>query len=273
MLATSCRRWRPTATRGRRHADSAPSTAGTAVLRDTRNKAPAFKDSKDNTITMAARSVAETAMGVTSDNDDTADDAAADNVGGTIMVQDPNIATGAESDSLAFSLSGADASNFRIRGPAASETGATRNVQIEVKGDPKFDYETKDTYMVTLTARDDYGETADLELTIMITDVNEAPVVTLGASTNQPPMFPGGHSDAEHSGGHAGRPGHRSPRRSQRPRHGQPDLHPGRHGCCLILHQRRNRTAAHQGRAGPCHQEHLHGDNRGRGSERLVRYH
>ena len=55
-------------------------------------------------------------------------------------------------------------------------------MQIEVKGDPKFDYETKDTYMVTLTARDNYGETADLELTIMITDVNDAPEVTGPAS-------------------------------------------------------------------------------------------
>ena len=48
-------------------------------------------------------------------------------------------------------------------------------MQVEVKGNPKFDYETKDTYMVTLTATDDYGETADLELTINITDVNDAP--------------------------------------------------------------------------------------------------
>ena len=34
--------------------------------------------------------------------------------------------------------------------------------------------------MVTLTATDEYGETADLELTIKITDVNEAPEIMRG---------------------------------------------------------------------------------------------
>ena len=52
--------------------DSAMLAGAAAVLRDTRNKAPAFKDSKGNTITMAERSVAETAMG---DTDDDAADA------------------------------------------------------------------------------------------------------------------------------------------------------------------------------------------------------
>ena len=165
-------------------ANSAMLAGDDAVLRDTRNKAPVFKDSKGNTITMAERSVAENAMGNMAD-DDAADNVADsdgvvvnDNVGGTIMAQDPNIGAGAEGDSLAFSLSGTDASKFRIRGPADTETGATRSVQIEVKAGTKFDYETKDTYMVTLTATDDYGETADLALTIRITDVNDAPDVT-----------------------------------------------------------------------------------------------
>ena len=55
-----------------------------------------------------------------------------------------------------------------------------QNVQVEVKDGAKFDYETKDTYVVTLTATDEYGETADLELTIKITDVNEAPEIMVG---------------------------------------------------------------------------------------------
>ena len=101
-------------------------------------------------------------------------------MGDPIVAEDPNIATGAENDSLTFSLSGSDASKFRFRDPPTSETGATRSVQIEVKVGTKFDYETKDTYMVTLTATDDYGETADLELTINITDVNDAPVIMVG---------------------------------------------------------------------------------------------
>ena len=153
-----------------------------AVLRDTRNKAPVFK-AKDEVITQAERSVAENVTGDATDDPADATDAAADNVGATIVAEDPNIATGAEGDSLAFSLSGDDASKFRIKESATAETGATRSVQIEVKAGTKFDYETKDTYMVTLTARDDYGETADLELTINITDVNDAPVITVGPAT------------------------------------------------------------------------------------------
>ena len=165
--------------------DIVPSTNTGPVLADTRNKAPAFKDSKGNTITMAERSVAETAMGNMADDgaaDNVADSDGVvvnDNVGGTIMAQDPNVGSGAENDSLAFSLSGADASKFRVRDAVADADDATLwSVQIEVKGDPKFDFETKDTYMVTLTATDEYGETADLQLTIMITDVNDAPDIT-----------------------------------------------------------------------------------------------
>ncbi len=157
--------------------DTAMDEGDAAVLRDTRNRAPVFK-AKDEVITMAERSVAENVTGVAEDDAAGATDDAADNVGDPIVAEDPNIATGAESDSLAFSLSGPDASKFRFRAPPASETGAMRSVQIEVKDKAKFDFETKDTYMVTLTARDDYGETAELALTINITDVNDAPDVT-----------------------------------------------------------------------------------------------
>ena len=160
-------------------ADTAASVNDSPVLRDTRNKAPVFKDSKGVVITQAERSVAETAAGVTGD-DDATDDDSSDNVGGTIMAEDSNIGMAAENDSLAFSLSGDDASKFLIRHPDDTETGATQNVQVEVKAGAKFDYETKDTYVVTLTATDDYGETADLELTIKITDVNEAPEIMAG---------------------------------------------------------------------------------------------
>ena len=163
--------------------DTATLEGAAVVLRDTRNKAPAFKDSKGNTITMAERSVAETAMGVTTDDDAGDADVTTDNVGGTIMAQDTNIGgpPAGEGDSLAFSLSGADASKFRLREAVADNNDATMlSVQVEVKGNPKFDHETTNTYMVTLTATDDYGETANLELTIMITDVNEAPTITKG---------------------------------------------------------------------------------------------
>ena len=161
--------------------DSANAVAAAAVLRDTRNKAPVFKDSKGVVITQAERSVAETATGDMTDDAADATDNAADNVGALIMAEDPNIGTAAEDDSLAFSLSGSDASKFRVRQHVAdpnADDPTVQNVQVEVKDGAKFDYETKDTYMVTLTATDDYGETADLELTIKITDANDAPNVT-----------------------------------------------------------------------------------------------
>ena len=162
--------------------DSADDAGDAAVLRDTRNKAPVFK-AKNEVITQAERSVAENAAGDTTDDAATTDDVATDNVGDPIVAEDLNVAQNTEGDSLAFSLSGADASKFRIKESATAETGATRSVQIEVKAGTKFDYETKDTYMVTLTARDDYGETADLALTINITDVNDAPVIMVGPAT------------------------------------------------------------------------------------------
>ena len=158
-------------------ADTMASANTSAVLRDTRNKAPVFKDSKGVVITQAERSVAETATGDMAD--DTADDSS-DNVGGTIRAEDSNIGDDAEDDSLAFSLSGSDASKFRIRQPASPQATAAQDVQVEVKSGAKFDFETKDTYVVTLTATDEYGETADLELTIKITDVNEAPEIMAG---------------------------------------------------------------------------------------------
>ena len=162
---------------GRDVDDTANAPGDDAVLRDTRNKAPVFK-AKNEVITQAERSVAESVMGVADDDAADATDDAADNVGATIVAEDSNIATGAEGDSLAFSLSGPDESKFRFRAPPSTDTGATRSVQIEVKVGTKFDFETDDTYMVTLTVTDDYGETAELALTINITDVNDAPDVT-----------------------------------------------------------------------------------------------
>ena len=39
-----------------------------------------------------------------------------------------------------------------------------------------MDYETKDTYVVTLTAEDSFGASDTIMVTIMVTDMDEAPV-------------------------------------------------------------------------------------------------
>ena len=54
----------------------------------------------------------------------------------------------------------------------------TEGGQIEVAAGTKLDYETKDTYMVTLTAEDSFGDSASIMVTIMVTDMDEAPDVT-----------------------------------------------------------------------------------------------
>ena len=78
-----------------------------------------------------------------------------------------------------YSLSGADAGSFSIE----SDTGITddaRGGQITVKAGTKLDYETKSTYMVTVTATDPGGLSASIDVTINVTDVNEAPKILVG---------------------------------------------------------------------------------------------
>ena len=53
------------------------------------------------------------------------------------------------------------------------------NGQIEVGSGTELDYETKDTYMVTVTAEDSFGlSLLHHDVTIKVTDVDEAPDVT-----------------------------------------------------------------------------------------------
>ena len=75
---------------------------------------------------------------------------------------DPNM------EALIYTLGGADADKFRVR----------NNGQIEVGAGTKLDYETKDTYMVTVMAEDSFGDSASIMVTIMVTDMDEAPDVT-----------------------------------------------------------------------------------------------
>ena len=74
----------------------------------------------------------------------------------------------ADDDELTYSLNGLDAGSFTIvRG-----TG-----QIKVGPGTELDYETKDTYTVTVTATDPALESATITVTIMVTDVNETPAI------------------------------------------------------------------------------------------------
>ena len=108
-----------------------------AVDEDTRNKPPAFEDQDADMDgvqnTAAERKVDEnTGALATDDADEDAEENAADNVGSAVTANDPDPNT----DPLIYTLSGADAGAFRVRG----------NGQIEVAAGTELDHETKDTY-------------------------------------------------------------------------------------------------------------------------------
>ena len=145
--------------------------AASVVALDTRNRAPVFEDQDVETDgvqnTSTERKVAENTKAVAGSEDDDAadaDDAPGDNVGSVITATDPD----PNPETLIYTLGGADADKFRVR----------NNGQIEVGAGTKVDYETKDTYMVTVMAEDSFGESASIDVTIMVTDVDEAPDVT-----------------------------------------------------------------------------------------------
>ena len=77
-------------------------------------------------------------------------------------------ATDADGDVLTYSLSGTDASSFGID----SSTG-----QLFLKA--PLDYETKSVYEVTIRVSDDNNASVDVDVTIAISDVDEAGTVSL----------------------------------------------------------------------------------------------
>ena len=152
---------------------SAVGEAANEVAADTRNKAPVFADQDMETDGVqndsATRTVEENTKALAGSDDDDASDAtdvADDNVGSPVMAEDPD----PNADPLIYTLRGADAGLFRVR-----DTG-----QIEVAAGTALDYETKNTYMVTLNAEDSFGDSASIPVTIMVTDMDETPVITAG---------------------------------------------------------------------------------------------
>ena len=96
----------------------------------------------------------------------TAEREVAENTAAVTSTGAPVTATDANSDSLTYTLEGADANSFQIV-PASG--------QIQTKSGVTYNHETKDSYTVTVKASDSYGGTDTIEVTIAVTDVNEAP--------------------------------------------------------------------------------------------------
>ena len=163
---------------------TAMGTSANAVDEDTRNRAPVFDDQDDDTAGVqnetATREVAENTEAIVADDSTSADSDTTDNVGNPVTATDPD----PNSDALVYTLSGPDAASFRVRQDDVDTTGEDQNEggQIEVAAGTKLDYETKQTYSVTLKAADSFGDYATIMVTIMVTPVNEAPPV-MGEAT------------------------------------------------------------------------------------------
>ena len=116
-----------------------------AVIENTDNRAPKFPDTETG-----MRKVAEATDPATG-------------IEPAVTADDPNI------DNLTYTLGGTDAAAFGIdRTSGLLETKA------------KLDYEAKNSYMVTVTATDPNGLSATIDVTIKVTDVDEAPEIVVG---------------------------------------------------------------------------------------------
>ncbi len=83
-------------------------------------------------------------------------------------------ATDADEDTLTYSLGGTDASSFSI----VSTSG-------QLQTSAALDYETTTSYSVTITVSDGNGASDSISVTINVTDANDAPVFSDGASTTR----------------------------------------------------------------------------------------
>ena len=115
------------------------------------NEAPSFTDGDSTTRTIAENTVS------------------GENIGTAVAATDVDANT-----TLTYTLDGTDASAFSI----VSTTG-----QLQTRA--ALDYETKDSYSVTVSASDGDGGSDSIPITISVSNVNEAPSFTDGDSTTR----------------------------------------------------------------------------------------
>ena len=125
---------------------TAEKVSDAAVIVNVDNRAPMFPDT-------------ETGMRNVEENT-----GAGNGIGDAVKATDPNSV-----DMLTYTLGGTDMASFDID---------RSDGQLEAKA--KLDYEIKNTYMVTVTATDPNGLSDSIDVTIMVTDVDEAPEIIVG---------------------------------------------------------------------------------------------
>ncbi len=139
--------------------------ADNPVALDTRNKAPVFGDEDPDTSgvqnSAATRSVEEKTTG---------------NVGDAVNASDTK--AGGLDERLQYRLTGTDAGKFEVLNDDLATPNMDEGGQITVKSATKLDYEGKRTYMVTVTATDPLGASSSIPVTIMVTNVDEAPDIS-----------------------------------------------------------------------------------------------
>ena len=130
------------------------------VQADPGNKAPRFLDEKGNPLTTpTTRSVVENSVAGTA-------------VGAPVTATDPGI--DGRQETLTYVLSGAGGRDFDID----SGTG-----QIRVKAALDYEDTVRRTHEVTVKATDPSNQSATVDVTIAVTDVDEAPIITAGSSS------------------------------------------------------------------------------------------
>ncbi len=153
------------------------------------NEAPKFTDEDADTEgVQAERSITENTEAISEDDAEavaTDTDMTGDNVGLAVQaVDDQDAENDPTTNFLIYTLEGPDADKFRVRqdNPLTVAAGDVANDEggiIEVAEDTELDYETKNTYMVTLKAEDSFGAVGSVDVTIMVTDdPNEPPTIS-----------------------------------------------------------------------------------------------
>ena len=145
--------------------DNAFASAANVVVVDETNGPPRFRAGGVDSDAGTAADTGETAMSAKrSINENVLPNTEADpnpaNVGMPVVADDPN------GDNLTYTLSGNDAGSFMI---------GLSDGQISAK--MKLDKEAKSSHMVTVTATDPDGLSASIDVTITVTNVDEAPKI------------------------------------------------------------------------------------------------
>ena len=152
--------------------DSASAVSANAVVGS--NRAPAFADDESTTEVDESmnREIEQLEGDFTSNTDNT-------DLGDAVAAVDPD--TG-ETALLTYALSG-DAASFDI---------VRSSGQLQIRSGTTLDHETKDSYVVMVTATDPGGLSASVTVTIKVTNDPEEPVIMRADSVtpNQAPEFP-----------------------------------------------------------------------------------